>query len=308
MMKIAVLGSGAMGMLFAAYLSKENETYLIGRDAARMAVVDEKGVVITEKDGSVGTYHPKAIVNSDTLGAMDLVILLTKAMDSCTALAAHPALIGENTLLMTLQNGSGHETVLQEFASLSQIAIGTTQHGSSIAGANEIRHSGAGDTAFGMVAGDVDRLAAVAETFCACGFVAEKTENIKKLIWNKLIINVSSSVLSGLLGMPQGYCLDDSYAWEITQKLIKEAVAVANADGIEFDEETQINRVKTLLENARAGLVSVYADLKAGRFTEVDTISGSVVARGKSLGVPTPTHELVIQIVHAMERRSVYQL
>ncbi len=305
-MKIAVIGAGAMGMLFAGYLSKENETYLIGRDAQRMAVVAAQGVVITEKDGSVGTYYPQAIVNSDAVGAVDLVVLLTKAMDSRTALSAHPALIGADTVLMTLQNGSGHEAVLQEFAPLSQIAIGTTKDGSSIAGDNAIRHSGVGTTAFGMVAGDLETLAAAEQTFNACGFETAKTNDIKFLIWNKLMINVSSSVVSGLLGMPQGYCVDDAYAWEITQKLVKEAVAVANADGMEFEEEAQIARVRELLESARGGLVSVYADLKAGRFTEVDTISGSVASRGKALGIPTPTHDLIITLVHAMERRGVY--
>ncbi len=306
-MKIAVIGAGAMGMLYAGYLSKQHDTYLIGRDAQRMAAADAQGVVIHEKDGSVATYHPHATTVSDAIGAVDLVVLLTKAMDSRTALAAHTGLIGKDTILMTLQNGSGHETLLQEFAPLPQIAIGTTQDGCFIMGENEICHSGVGTTSFGMVAGDIARLAPVEEAFCACGFESAKTENIKQLIWNKLIINVSSSVTSGLLGVPQGYCIDDEYAWEVTQKLIREAVAVANADGIAFDEAEQIARVRTLLENARAGLVSVYADLKAGRFTEVDTISGSVARRGKALGVPTPTHDLMITLVHAMERRGSYQ-
>ncbi|MFI3169396.1 MAG: 2-dehydropantoate 2-reductase [Faecalibacterium sp.] len=305
-MKIAIIGAGAMGMLFAGYLSKENETVLIGCDARRMSVIAEKGVAITEKDGSTATYYPNALISSEEIDTQDLVILLTKAMDSRIALAANPTLFGKGTILMTLQNGSGHETILQDFAPRSQIAVGTTQDGSSITGDNSIRHSGVGTTAFGMIEGDLTLLCAAEKTFCRCGFETTKTENIKQLIWNKLIINVSSSALSGLLQMPQGYCLDDSYAWEITQMLIKEAVAVANADGMQLEETAQIARVKNLLKNARSGLVSVYADLKAGRFTEVDTISGSVIARGKALNVPTPTHQLIVNLIHAMERRKDY--
>lgn len=307
-MKIAVIGAGAMGMLYAGYLSKAHEVYLVGRDATRMSAAQANGIVITEKDGSTATYRPHAIVDSEGVGAMDVVILLTKAMDSRTALAAHPTLIGEDTILMTLQNGAGHETMLQEFASLSQLAIGTTQHGCSISGENTIRHSAIGPTVFGMVDGDLESLAPIEAALNECGLEAQKTPQIKELIWNKLMINTSSSVMAGLLAVPQGYCLDDAYAWEIVQSLIKESVKVANADGMAFDATEQIARVETLLSNARAGLVGIYADLQAGRMTEVDTISGSVVARGAQLGVPTPTHALIVQIIHAMERRAEYRV
>lgn len=307
-MKIAVIGAGAMGMLYAGYLSKAHETYLVGRNTARMAAAKQNGITITEKDGAAAIYDPHAIVSSEGIGAMDVVILLTKAVDSHTALAAHPTLIGEDTILMTLQNGAGHETVLQEFASTSQLAIGTTQHGCSISGENTIRHSGVGPTVFGMVSGDLEKLAPIEAALNECGLEAQKTLQIKELIWNKLMINTSSSVMAGLLAMPQGYCLDDAYAWELVQSLIKESVAVANADGMSFDTAQQIARVETLLSNARAGLVGIYADLQAGRMTEVDTISGSVVARGKQLGIPTPTHTLMVQIIHAMERRAEYRV
>ncbi len=307
-MKIAVIGAGAMGMLYAGYLSKAHETYLVGRDAVRMAAAAQNGITITEKDGRVAAYHPHAIVSSKGIGVMDVVILLTKAMDSHTALAAHPHFIGEDTILMTLQNGAGHESVLECFAPVPQLAIGTTQHGCSISGENTIRHSGVGPTVFGMVSGDLEKLAPIEAALNECGLEAQKTPQIKELIWNKLMINTSSSVMAGLLAMPQGYCLDDAYAWGIVQSLIKESVAVANADGMDFDAKMQIARVETLLSNARAGLVGIYADLQAGRMTEVDTISGSVVARGNALGVPTPTHTLIVQIIHAMERRADYQV
>lgn len=307
-MKIAVIGAGAMGLLFSGYLSAENETYLIGRNENRLKTVQDKGVLITEKDGTSKTFFPKATTDSAEIGTVDYVILLTKSMDSHTALAAHRSLIGKDTILMTLQNGAGHESVLQKFAPSAQIAIGTTQDGSSIKAENEIMHSGVGRTAIGMIANNSEKLIALQETFIKCGFDTVVSEDINQLVWDKLMINSSSSVLSGLLNMPQGYCVDDADAFEVIKLLIHESVAVANADGAVFDEAEQIARIETHLKNARGGLVSVYADLNAGRFTEVDAISGSVIKKGRALGIPTPTHKLIRRLIHALERRAAYQL
>ena len=51
------------------------------------------------------------------------------------------------------------------------------------------------------------------------------------------------------------------------------------------------------------GLTSIYADLRDGRRSEVDTISGSVVRAGKKSGVATPSHEFLVELIHAMEGR-----
>ena len=92
-------------------------------------------------------------------------------------------------------------------------------------------------------------------------------------------------------------------AWSIEQKLIREICAVASADGYFFDPEEQIARLETHLINAKNGFASIYADLKNGRKTEVDVICGAVSAAGKRLGIPTPTQDLMIELVHAMEER-----
>ena len=99
-----------------------------------------------------------------------------------------------------------------------------------------------------------------------------------------------------------GFILDDPYACFLMEKLAREAVAVANAEGsAQFDAETVVSDIKTVLANARGGYTSIYADLKNGARTEVDTISGSVVEAAKPLGVAVPYHEFVVALIHALE-------
>ena len=75
-------------------------------------------------------------------------------------------------------------------------------------------------------------------------------------------------------------------------------------DGDEFDVDEKIAEVRGVCERSPGGLTSIYADLRDGRKTEVDTISGSVVRASRRNGVPAPTHEAMVALVHAMEGKA----
>lgn len=168
---------------------------------------------------------------------VDLVIVQVKASASEAALTKNKALIGPDTILMTLQNGMGHETLLSRFAAREQIVIGTTQQGSYKLGETAVCHSGLGKTFLGVVTGDSSRFAPLAEMFVGCGFPCEVCSQVQGMIWDKLMINASSSVLSGILQVAQGYVEQDSHAWTLAEKLIRELCAAATADGYPFDAE-----------------------------------------------------------------------
>lgn len=303
-MKIAVIGPGAMGLLFGSYLSQHHDVTLVGTNPAKMQTITENGITIRETDGSERIYRPHATADTTGLSPVDLVIVQVKASASEVALTKNKALIGPDTILMTLQNGMGHETLLSRFAAREQIVIGTTQQGSYKLGETAVCHSGLGKTFLGAVTGDSSRFAPLAEMFAGCGFPCEVCSQVQGMIWDKLMINASSSVLSGILQVAQGYVEQDSHAWTLAEKLIRELCAAATADGYPFDAEEQIARIRLHLQKAPDGFTSIYADLKAGRRTEVDVINGAVVEAGHRHNIPVPTHEFVVELVHAMEGRA----
>jgi 2-dehydropantoate 2-reductase len=300
-MKIAVLGSGAMGLLFGAYLSQNNEVTIVGRNQANMDAIKEQGVKVEELDGTSKMYHMNATVSTKDIAPCDLVLLFTKTGDSITALETHPQIIGPDTILMSLQNGMGHENVLRKFVPEERIIIGTTKEGSYRKNPTNICHSGKGNTAFGAIAGDVKRFEKVVETFNTCGFPCEIVSEIKKMIWDKLMINASSSVLSGIFQIPQGQVATNEHIWNIAKKLITEICETATADGYEFDAKEQMDRVYKHLLAAPDGYTSIYADLKAKKKTEVSVINGAVVEAAHRLGVSVPTHEIIVEMVHGLE-------
>ena len=303
-MKITVLGSGAMGSLFGGYLSKHNDVWMVDVDAKRVQAIKEHGVKIAEKDGE-NVYTPNAVTDTSQLGEMDLIIVFVKSMFTIDALTKNRHLMGKQTYVMTLQNGAGHESKLAQFADPDHVLIGTTQHNSSIIADGHIKHGGGGKTAIGILNGNSERVQFIADNFSSCGFETSISNNVSKNIWTKLFLNTSASSLTAILQVPLGFILDDPHACAMMERLAREAVAVANAEGAaQFDAEEIIANIKNVLANARGGYTSIYADLKNGVRTEVDTISGSVVESGKRLGVPVPYHEFVVSMIHALEDKA----
>lgn len=301
-MNIAILGAGAMGMLFGGYLSRENQVWLIDVDRRRVEEISTAGVTVEEKDGEQ-RFMPLAVTDSQALPVMDLVIVFVKAMYTESALKTNRHLLGQNTYLMTLQNGAGHENRLLKFADREHVIIGSTQHNSSVAGGSRVKHGGGGKTSIGLVGGNSEGLAPIAETFTRCGFACTTSDQVQKQIWSKLFLNTSASSLTAVLQVPLGFILDNPYACSLMEQLAKEAVAVANASGLGFDEGEVIESIKTVLDNGRGGYTSIYADIRDGRRTEVDTIAGSVVEAAREKNIPVPCHEVIVSLIHAMEGR-----
>ena len=302
-MKIVVIGAGAMGSIYGGHLSMNNEVYMVDTNQTVVDKINSDGLKIDE-DGMTNVYHPKAVTTTEGIGNVDLVILFVKAIFSRSALEGNKNLIGPNTRVLTLQNGAGHEDLLKEFVPVEHVVIGTTEDNGAVLDFGHIRRGGVGRTNVGLLTKDTDGfLPTLKEAFDSCGFQVKIHENIQQLIWDKLFTNVSLSAVTGILQVDMGYIASNEYAWKMTVKLIHEAVETAKALGLTCDEEAIIEKVRKTSEDSPNGRTSIRVDLEAGRRTEVDTISGAVVRAAKRCGVEVPTHEFVVNMVHAMEAR-----
>lgn len=300
-MNIVVIGAGAMGSIYGGRLSQWNEVTLVDTNEALVEKVSRDGVTL-EEGGEERTFHPSAGTDASAAGTADLVILFTKALYSVSALENVRGAIGPDTYLMTLQNGAGHERVLSAFADPSHIIIGTTEDNGAVLSLGHVHHGGEGVTNIGRLDGADDPfLGRVKESFDPCGFDVRIHGNIQQLIWDKLMTNVSLSALTAVLQCDMHYVSQDGHAFSVCVHLIKEAVAVAAAMGLAFDEEKVIAKVRRTSEGNKGGYTSIMMDIRNGRRTEVDTISGAVVAKAHELGVPVPHHEMMVSLIHALE-------
>ena len=286
-MRIAVIGAGAMGSIYGGRLSQHNEVILVDTNEKVVDQICKNGLKIDE-NGTTDCYHPAALCDTSNEKPADLVILFVKALFSRSALENNRSLIGPDTRLMTLQNGAGHEDLLKEFVNEDRVIIGTTEDNGAVLDFGHVRRGGTGVTNVGMLTEDKDGfLGRLKETFDSCGFEVRIHENIQYLIWDKLFTNVSLSALTGILQVDMGYIAADEYTWKLCRQLIHETILTAAAAGLEFDEEAVAEKVKKTSLNNPSGCTSIRADLRDGRRTEVDTISGAVVRAAKKYNVPS---------------------
>ena len=307
-MKIVLIGPGAMGLLFGGKLAACSDVSLIGSNEVNVREINERGVTIKREGTSVTRRIPAYMTGTCKVTA-DLVILLNKAYQIREALRENRDVIGPDTMLLTLQNGMGHERVMREFADSAHVLIGTTKQGSYRESASVIINTGLGEIVFGDVAAEGEKKPDRAKTekirsvFETAGFPCIISDNIRFEVWNKLMINASSSALSGVLGVPQGYVAENESAWSICKDLIREICAVAAGEGAVFDQDEQINRIRKHLRAAPDGYASLCVDLQKGRRTEADFITGSVVRAAREQGLSVPVQQTILQLIHAMEGR-----
>ena len=300
-MRIIVIGAGAMGSIYGGHLSLHNEVRLVDTNESLIERVRENGITL-EENGIENKFFPSISTGAEDFGKADLVILFTKAMYSAAAIENVMCAVGEGTYLMTLQNGAGHEAVLSRFVDKSHVIIGTTEDNGSLLSTGVIHHGGKGVTNIGLASGnDTNVLCRIKEVFDSCGFSVRIHENIQQLIWDKLMTNVSLSVLTAILQSDMSFISRDKSAFEICKKLIGETVTVAKAMGLSFDLPSVIEKVRSTSENNPGGYTSIMMDIKNGRKSEVDTISGAVVRKAHELGIPVPHHEMAVSLIHALE-------
>ncbi|WBW50420.1 ketopantoate reductase family protein [Peptoniphilus equinus] len=303
-MKIAVLGAGAMGSIYAGHLSQNNEVYVIDVNQEIVDRINSQGMLI-EENGEVNSYYPKAHVTTENLPEVDLLLVFVKSIYSETALENNKHLIGNNTIIMTLQNGAGHEKLLSKFVPEDRIIIGTTEDNGAVLASGNIRRGGDGKTNIGTVLKSATiNLNEIKEVFDKAGFQVNINSNIQQLIWNKLIINASLSVVTGVLQCSIGDIARNEYAWEMTVALFEEVIKTGEAQGLKFDWDIELEKVRKVSIDNPNGYTSIYQDIKNLRRTEVDTISGAVVNAAHKLGVEVPISEFVVNMVHALEKNN----
>jgi len=303
--KIAIVGPGAMGCLFGGFLAESGEeVWLLDRRKQRAEQITSNGLKI---EGISGEHKVKVnvTVNPSRIGVCDLVIYTVKSYDTLEAAKNTSPLAGEDTALLTLQNGVGNVEALGEVFGRDRIIGGVTSEGATVLGPGHIRHAGKGDTTIGPVsqpkAGLQNRLKNIAETFTKAGFSAKVSDNVRDLIWSKLLINVGINALTGITRLNNGRLVEFETTRQILKESVLEAVAVTQAKGIKLTYPDPVEKVESVCVATGANVSSMLQDVLKRRKTEVDYINGAIIKEGKDLNIPTPVNATLTNLIKTIE-------
>ena len=303
-MKIAVVGAGVMGCIYGGPLSEKNDVLLVDVVRPHIDAINERGLELQDPDGTLHVYkRPKATDNTAGETPAELLILLCKGYQTETALKTNSALIGPDTVVLSLQNGYGNADEIAKFVPEEQIVLGTSAHGGIMERPGHVFHAGKGPTHLGCLTQNQEKAEMAAKLFTAAGIEdVVLTPNVKELVWSKLFVNCGINPVTALLNDTNQCVANNPFARRTSELIVAEAVSVAKAAGMSFDYDEVFENVITVALGTGPNRSSMLADVSNKRRTEVDRINGAKVAEAKRLGVSAPVNEAMTQLIHAKEQ------
>lgn len=300
-MKIAIVGPGSMGLLFGAFLSKSKEdVHILDHNSKRADYIKKHGIKVEGMSNLKATVDISS--NPKDIGVSDLVIVCVKSYDTEDAIKDAKELLGENTQVLTLQNGVGNIQILDEVVGHDRVIGGVTNHGATVLGWGHIRHAGKGDTIIGKknkkILGPIRDISKILNR---ANFYSKVSRDINSLIWSKLIINVGINALTAITGLNNGRLLDYDGTRSVMKQAVSEAVKVAKRKRMKLIYDDPLQKVESVCRATAKNVSSMLQDVLNKKKTEIDFINGTIVRQAKSLNISTSINEVLTYLVKTIE-------
>lgn len=301
-MKIVIVGPGAMGCLFAAFICKtKEEVWLLDKNEERASRINKGDISIEGVSGN-WKVKPKVTANAKDIGCVDLIIICVKSYDTKEAVTKIKPLIGDNTQVLTLQNGIGNIEIISEIVGSDKVIGGVTNLGATLLDVGSVCHAGRGETIIGRLDGAIPvGIRSIRELFNKAGLETKISRDIKGLLWSKLIINVGINALTAITRLANGKLIEHEGSRRILREAAAEATKVAKRKRIKLIYDDPLAKVEAVCEATAANISSMLQDVLKKKRTEIDFINGVIVRQGQELGISTPVNSLLLDLVKTIE-------
>ena len=299
--RIAVIGCGAIGSLYAAHLARVPgvQVWAVDPWSEHIEAMNARGLRVTGLADFVATVHART--DGSSLPTCDFGLVATKAPHTRAAVEGARAAVA-NAAVVSVQNGLGNEEVIAGL--VPRVIRGSIVTAGAIAAPGVVRYDAPGDSWFGPFEprpasmGEVEQLARL---LTDGGLRTHALKDARGPQWTKVIFNAATSPLAALTGLSVGRVCTDTGLREQVDRLIAEAEAVCEQAGIVLTRSPR-EAVDEAIAEAYDHKPSMLQDVLARRTTEIDVLNGGVSAEGRRVGVPTPLHDAMVALVQGLER------
>jgi len=251
------------------------------------------------------TVKLHASTNAAEAGPCDLVIIATKGMHVEQAAQSSKALLKDDTVVLSIQNGLGGPDAAARVLGRERVMVGVVGgFGASMRGPGHAHHNGWELVRLGEFGGPITaRLQKVAQVWESGGFRVKCFDDIDQLVWEKLICNVCFSGTCAVTERTIAEVMSDPDTWDVASGCAREAYEVAVARGVKLDIQDPVEYVRNFgskIPNARP---SMLLDHMAGRMSEIDSINGAIPPAAAALGLKAPYNSVISALVRAKERK-----
>jgi 2-dehydropantoate 2-reductase len=294
-MNVVVLGAGAIGTLYGAWLSASNTVTLIARRAHADAVARD-GVRITGLEEA--TYRVAAATELRAVPSGTVILLTTKVTDNEAAIRPLVDLLAPDMIIVCLQNGLHSEDLVAAVVrGRCPVVRAITHFGATFAAPGVVALKAFGHT----LLAPGERSEEIARMLTASRLDGRVSDKMKGEIWRKLIFNCVVNPITAMTRMEVGWISEERLD-PLKQVIVDECLQVARRDGVAFD----VDFVRLINETFKPSrnLSSMHQDLLKGRRTEIEHLNGAVVALGRKFGIPCPANESLVTMIKALEERA----
>ncbi|NMB53484.1 MAG: 2-dehydropantoate 2-reductase [Leptolinea sp.] len=293
---ILIIGSGALACLFAARLTcSGTPVTLTGTFEAAMKTIRGRGIGLIE--AGVTTFIPVATLDpSSSIKRFSKAILLTKAYQTTSSLKRVKPNLDEKGSVLSLQNGLTPRDQMISVIGEKRTISGITLCAGEQIEPGVVKHNGGKD----VVIGQHPDTAYYRDILSGAGFTVTVTGDIRKMIWEKAIINSAANPLAAIMRYPNGKVYNSPDLMSLIDELIQEACQVARADGCPVNDEELRDRIRQILRDTSANRCSMLQDVINRRSTEIDDLNGAIINKAKKLGISTPVHRTITHLVRSI--------
>jgi 2-dehydropantoate 2-reductase len=297
MMKVAVMGAGAVGCYYGGMLARAGHPVtLIGRPQ-HVEAVRRDGLFL---DTQAFQMHIPMLASTDASGIKDaeLVLCCVKATDTESAAAEMAPHLAPDAIVLSLQNGVDNAERLQTLL-LREVSPAVVYVATEMAGPGHVKHHGRGELVIGPSAAS----GALEKLFADAGVPVQISGNVTGALWAKLILNCAYNALSAITQLPYGRLVQGEEVKNVMHDVLQECLAVAQGEGVIVpgDIADAVARIAITMPNQ---LSSTAQDLARGKRSEIDHLNGYILRKGKALGIATPVNRLLHSLVKLLEGRS----
>jgi 2-dehydropantoate 2-reductase len=287
-MKIAVLGTGGVGGYLGSRLAAGGaDVHLIAR-GSHLQVLERDGLTILGPGGAE-TFRLPATDDPSQVGPVDLVLFTVKSYDTETAASRLAPLIGDDTAVLSLQNGIDNEERIAAVVGPEHVLGGAAYILAALESPGVIRSGAARIVVGELTPGPPsDRVSAIIEAARAGGVRAEAATDVQVAKWEKYVLLVAFSAVSAGTQLPLGDIRRSPAAVDMLRAIATEAWTVGRALGVTLRDGLVEERVSLVLQQADDEGTSLRHDLLHGRRMEVEALQGTLSRLGREAGVATP--------------------
>jgi 2-dehydropantoate 2-reductase len=303
LLRIAVVGGGAMGSIYAGMLGAAGHAvWLVDVWREHIEQIRSHGLTIDRASGT-DVIQVNATTSADDVGEVELAILAVKAFDTEQAADTIQCVLRPGGVAISMQNGIGGGERLARKVPHARVAVGVPGLGGSLIAPGHVVQRVSAPSHLGWLDGPATAdLVSIARSFTAAGFDTETVDDVVALQWRHVAVVAGVNAIAALCRVPNIEVVRVPEAAHLSELAILEVVAVTTALGVRLDWDDPVAACREVYRgNGEDHLSSMTLDVLRERTTEIGVLNGAVVAAGQHLGIPTPVNEALYLAIRTIE-------